>query len=116
MINTFIELIYFIIKSQFNNSHHMEDTIMEINERQPFESFLSPRQLTELKILSMKTNIAFHELLAMPSIISLLEKLNNTTELNNELNNKEKILRNKVFINKNKEVLKKTQKALDQLG
>ncbi|CAK6473815.1 hypothetical protein ACPOM7_19370 [Peribacillus castrilensis] len=40
---------------------------MEINERQPFESFLSPRQLTELKILSIKTNIAFHELLAMPS-------------------------------------------------
>ncbi|WP_207118146.1 hypothetical protein, partial [Peribacillus simplex] len=67
-------------------------------------------------ILSIKTNIAFHELLAMPSIISLLEKLNNTTELNNELNNKEMILRNKVFINKNKEVLKKTQKALDQLG
>ena len=27
---------------------------MEINERQPFESFLSPRQLTELKILSAK--------------------------------------------------------------
>lgn len=115
MINTFIELIYFIIKSQFNNSHHMEETIMEINERQPFESFLSPRQLTELKILSIKTNIAFHELLAMPSIISLLEKLNNTTELNDD-NNKEMILRNKVFINKNKEVLKKTQKALDQLG
>lgn len=67
MISTFIKLIYFIIKSQFNNSHHMEDTIMEINERQPFESFLSPRQLTELKILSIKTNIAFHELLAMPS-------------------------------------------------
>ncbi|MCY9004444.1 hypothetical protein FB545_3646 [Peribacillus frigoritolerans] len=88
---------------------------MEINERQPFESFLSPRQLTELKILSIKTNIAFHELLAMPSIISLLEKLNNTTELNDD-NNKEMILRNKVFINKNKEVLKKTQKALDQLG
>lgn len=85
----------------------MEDTIMEINERQPFESFLSPRQLTELKILSIKTNIAFHELLAMPSIISLLEKLNNTTELNNELNNKKMILRNKVFINKNKEVLKR---------
>lgn len=115
MINTFIELIYFIIKLQFNNSHHMEDTIMEINERQPFESFLSPRQLTELKILSIKTNIAFHELLAMPSIVSLLEKLNNTTELNDD-NNKEMILRNKVFINKNKEVLKKTQKALDQLG
>jgi hypothetical protein len=93
----------------------MEGTIMEINERQPFESFLSPRQLTELKILSIKTNIAFHELLAMPSIVSLLEKLNNTTELNNELN-KEMILRNKVFINKNKAVLKKTQKALDQLG
>lgn len=93
----------------------MEETIMEINERQPFESFLSPRQLTELKILSIKTNIAFHELLAMPSIISLLEKLNNTTELNDD-NNKEMILRNKVFINKNKEVLKKTQKALDQLG
>ncbi|MEX6701541.1 hypothetical protein ABS315_18225 [Peribacillus frigoritolerans] len=88
---------------------------MEINERQPFESFLSPRQLTELKILSIKTNIAFHELLAMPSIVSLLEKLNNTTELNDD-NNKEMILRNKVFINKNKEVLKKTQKALDQLG
>ena len=106
------------MKLQFNNSHHMEDTIMEINERQPFESFLSPRQLTELKILSIKTNIAFHELLAMPSIVSLLEKLDNTTELNNdnELNNKEMILRNKVFINKNKEVLKKTQKALDQLG
>ncbi|MDW7617890.1 hypothetical protein SC499_25305 [Peribacillus simplex] len=77
---------------------------MEINERQPFESFLSPRQLTELKILSAKTNIAIHELLAMSSVVSLIKKLDNTTKLNDELNNKEMILINKVFINKNKDV------------
>ncbi|MED3911397.1 hypothetical protein FQP34_00075 [Peribacillus simplex] len=80
---------------------------MEINERQPFESILSPRQLAELKILSAKTNIAIHELLAMSSVVSLIEKLDNTTKLNDELNNKEMILINKVFINKNKDVLNK---------
>ncbi|MGG0412063.1 hypothetical protein [Peribacillus simplex] len=80
---------------------------MEINERQPFESFLSPRQLTELKTLSAKTNIAIHELLAMSSVVSLIKKLDNTTKLNDELNNKEMILINKVFINKNKDVLNK---------
>ncbi|MDM5212658.1 hypothetical protein QUF94_14615 [Peribacillus sp. NJ4] len=89
---------------------------MEINERQPFESILSPRQLTELKILSAKTNIAIHELLAMSSVVSLIEKLDNTTKLNDELNNKEMILINKVFINKNKEVLTKIQKSTDHLG
>lgn len=80
---------------------------MEINERQQFESFLSPRQLIELKILSGKTNIAIPELLKMSSVVSLLEKMNNTTEPNVELNNKEMILRNKIIINQNRDVLNK---------
>ncbi|YCI74919.1 hypothetical protein M1D47_14750 [Bacillus sp. R1-10] len=39
------------------------------------------------------------------SVISLLEKVNNTKELNVGLNNKEMILKNKIIINQNKEVL-----------
>jgi hypothetical protein len=39
------------------------------------------------------------------SVVSLLEKVNNTKELNVGLNNKEMILRNKIIINQNKEVL-----------
>ncbi|MGG4268559.1 hypothetical protein [Peribacillus simplex] len=76
---------------------------MEINERQPI---LSPKLIHELEILSSKTNISIPELLEI-SVVSLLEKVNNTKELNVGLNNKEMILRNKIIINQNREVLNK---------
>ncbi|AMM93396.1 hypothetical protein QUF81_14675 [Peribacillus simplex] len=74
---------------------------MEINERQPI---LSPKLIHELEILSSKTNMSIPELLEI-SVVSLLEKVNNTKEVNVGLNNKEMILRNKIIINQNREVL-----------
>ncbi|MGE7759944.1 hypothetical protein [Peribacillus sp. NPDC097895] len=74
---------------------------MEINERQPM---LSPKLIHELEVLSSKTNMSIPELLEI-SVVSLLEKVNKTTEENVGLNNKEMILRNKIIINQNKEVL-----------
>ncbi|MDF1997360.1 hypothetical protein [Peribacillus frigoritolerans] len=74
---------------------------MEINQKQPI---LSPKLIHELEILSSKTQMPISELLEI-SVISLLEKVNNTKELNVGLNNKEMILRNKIIINQNKEVL-----------
>ncbi|MGE7184256.1 hypothetical protein ACQKKK_09685 [Peribacillus sp. NPDC006672] len=74
---------------------------MEINERQPM---LSPKLIHELEILSSKTNMSIPELLEI-SVVSLLEKVNNTQEMNVGLNNKEMILRNKIIINQNREVL-----------
>ncbi|MGE1165387.1 hypothetical protein ABES08_12825 [Peribacillus simplex] len=74
---------------------------MEKNERQPI---LSPKLIHELEILSSKTNISIPELLEI-SVVSLLEKVNNTKEVNIGLNNKEMILRNKIIINQNREVL-----------
>ncbi|MES1039858.1 MULTISPECIES: hypothetical protein [Peribacillus] len=74
---------------------------MEINESQPM---LSPKLIHELEILSSKANMPVSELLEI-SVASLLEKVNNTKELNVGLNNKEMILRNKIIINQNKEVL-----------
>ncbi|CAH0145853.1 hypothetical protein SRABI96_00584 [Peribacillus sp. Bi96] len=74
---------------------------MEINERQPM---LSPKLIHELEVLSSKTNMSIPELLEI-SVVSLLEKVNKTTEPNVGLNNKEMILRNKIIINQNKEVL-----------
>ncbi|MFS0889070.1 ribbon-helix-helix domain-containing protein [Peribacillus frigoritolerans] len=74
---------------------------MEINQKQPM---LSPKLIDELEILSSKTQMPISELLEI-SVISLLEKVNDTKELNVGLNNKEMILRNKIIINQNKEVL-----------
>ncbi|MDV7763635.1 hypothetical protein [Peribacillus sp. CSMR9] len=74
---------------------------MEINESQPI---LSPKLIHELEILSSKTNMSIPELLEI-SVVSLLEKVNNTKEVNVGLNNKEMILRNKIIINQNREVL-----------
>ncbi|ULM95036.1 hypothetical protein L8956_14165 [Peribacillus frigoritolerans] len=74
---------------------------MEINQKQPI---LSLKLIHELEILSSKTQMPISELLEI-SVISLLEKVNDTKELNVGLNNKEMILRNKIIINQNKEVL-----------
>ncbi|MBO0999547.1 hypothetical protein IOC57_17590 [Bacillus sp. SD075] len=79
---------------------------MDINERLALESLLSPELISKLKILSDNTDMPIPELLEI-SVSSLLEKMSNPAELNIGLNNKEMILRNKIIINQNKEVLNK---------
>ncbi|MES1040746.1 hypothetical protein [Peribacillus simplex] len=79
---------------------------MKINERRSLESLLSPELISKLESLSDNTNMSIHELLEI-SVASLLEKMSNPAELNVGLNNKEMILRNKLIINQNKDVLNK---------
>lgn len=79
---------------------------MEMNERRALESLLSPELISKLETLSENTSMSIPELLEI-SVASLLEKMSNPTELNVELNNKEMILRNKIIISQNKDVLNK---------
>ncbi|MCY9007174.1 hypothetical protein [Peribacillus frigoritolerans] len=79
---------------------------MDKIERQALESLLSTELISKLESLSDNTNVSIHELLEI-SVASLLEKMSNPTELNVELNNKEMILRNKIIISQNKDVLNK---------
>ncbi|TFH62597.1 hypothetical protein [Peribacillus frigoritolerans] len=79
---------------------------MDKIERQPLESLISPLLIDRLKTLSENTSMSIPELLEI-SVASLLEKLSNPAELNVDLNNKEMILRNKVIISQNKDVLNK---------
>ncbi|MFE4349956.1 hypothetical protein ABEY41_26765 [Peribacillus butanolivorans] len=77
---------------------------MDTKERQALELLLSPELINKLESLSAKTDMSITELLEI-SVASLIEKMSNTTELNVGLNNKEMILRNKIIINQNKDVL-----------
>ncbi|MBK5441517.1 MULTISPECIES: hypothetical protein [Peribacillus] len=77
---------------------------MDTKERQALELLLSPELINKLESLSAKTDMSIPELLEI-SVASLIEKMSNTTELNVGLNNKEMILRNKIIINQNKDVL-----------
>ncbi|MFE4239834.1 hypothetical protein [Peribacillus butanolivorans] len=77
---------------------------MDTKERQALELLLSPELINKLESLSAKTDMSIPELLEI-SVASLIEKMSNTTELNVGLNNEEMILRNKIIINQNKDVL-----------
>ncbi|MFC9598354.1 hypothetical protein ACFY5J_20825 [Peribacillus butanolivorans] len=77
---------------------------MDTKERQALELLLSPELINKLESLSDQTDMSILELVEI-SVASLLEQMSNTTELNVGLNNKEMILRNKIIINQNKDVL-----------
>jgi hypothetical protein len=76
-------------------------------EKSPLGYLLPPQLIEELQSLSDKTNISVSELLEI-SVTSFLERMNSTTEPEIAgLNIKEMILKNKIIISQNKEVLNK---------